>query len=370
MNYSSYRFTLDIHSTQSQVSIPVKLGDTARELYITLADGALPYVISDGSRAVFSAVKADGSRLLNDCIILNNAKVYYQFTDKTANYPGITNCEILLYGKDGRLISSPHFIMVVDDRVNYDYDELAGDEKTTIDNIISAEQERVQAEEARVSAEVNRASAEEARADAEAERVSAEAERASAEEARADAEAGRADIYEALKSVDESATPLSVAKRDDNGYMDVLTPDIQWGCELTDEEKNKAVNAGAADALAHVIVESCDTNALAFIEVAEKRILEQTVTHGALDDVLAKALAGKLDKMVPDVAQQAVYFATKSGEQSTQPMVYNKATAWSVAQRDGSGVLFVGTPTADGHAATKKYVADAIAALRAELTGS
>ena len=46
MNSSIYRFTLDMHSAQSQVSIPVMLGDTGRTLRINLSDGSNPYVIA------------------------------------------------------------------------------------------------------------------------------------------------------------------------------------------------------------------------------------------------------------------------------------------------------------------------------------
>lgn len=79
-------------------------------------------------------------------------------------------------------------------------------------------------------------------------------------------------------------------------------------------------------------------------------------------------LDGKLDKVTSSTGTQRVYFVSESGVQKTQPMVYTKASDWSVAQRGDGGVLFVGTPTKDGHATTKKYVDDAIAALRAELT--
>lgn len=322
MNYSSYRFTLDIHSTQSQVSIPVKLGDTARELYISLADGALPYVISDGSRAVFSAVKADGSRLLNDCTILNNAKVYYPFTDRTANVPGIMNCEILLYGKDGRLISSPRFIMVVDERVNYDYDEFEGDEKTTIDNIISAEQERAQAEEARVSAEANRASAEEARADAEAERVSAEAERVSAE-------AERVEFYNAI-----SNDPKSVLTFDDAPEMGsnnlVTSGAVAQGlsnvCEYAEGKAWEVVSGATPDILEQASRQCEEIVAGLPVDDAPAEGSESLVTSGGVYN----ALLEKQDKLtIDDVpTYESPNFVTSGGICEYTQQYATEETLW------------------------------------------
>lgn len=154
MNYSNYRFTLDIQSNLSQVSLPVRLGDTGRRLYINLTNFGNPYTISDGSRAVFSGKKADGKHLLNDCIIEDNYTIRYDFTEQTANVAGITDCEIRLYGPNGRLVTSPRFIMVVDERVVYNEDiSLSENETTTIDNIIIFETQRQEAEARRVEAE-------------------------------------------------------------------------------------------------------------------------------------------------------------------------------------------------------------------------
>ena len=159
MNYSNYRFTLDIQSIQSQVSLPVKFGDTARSLYITITDGGVPYVLRDGCWAVFSAIKGDENHLLNNCVIENNAIIRYDFTEQTATAEGIMQCEIILYGSEGGVIGSPRFVMVVDKRIVYDKDILSTDERDTIDSIITTENDRKAAEEARKKAEEERAQA-------------------------------------------------------------------------------------------------------------------------------------------------------------------------------------------------------------------
>lgn len=155
MNYSSYPFTLDIHGVVSQISFPVSLHDTARTLLISLTDGGKPYTIADGCRAVISAVKADGTRLLNDCITVGNKIIRYDFTPQTAAAVGKVDCEVRLYGEDGNLVTSPRFTIVVyegliDERI------VSEDEKTSIDRMLASEQQRVAAELAREEAEVVR----------------------------------------------------------------------------------------------------------------------------------------------------------------------------------------------------------------------
>ena len=192
MNYSIYRFTLDIHRTKSQVSIPVLFHDTGIQFYISLTDGGKPYFIEDGCRAVFSAKKPDGATLFNDCIIEDNTRIRYDFTEQTTNCEGMMNCEIRLYGTDGNLLTTPAFVVVVDPRVIYDSEVLDSyPEATILDNMVSAENSRLVGEQKRVDAEAVRVIVENARAAAEAERIAAENARAAAEVERGDAETER-----------------------------------------------------------------------------------------------------------------------------------------------------------------------------------
>ena len=163
MNNSKFRFTLDLHSMQSQMSIPVKYGDTAVSLLISLTDGGLPYTIQDGWRAVFSAKKADGTTIFNNCIIEKNSIIRYNFTEHTATAEGIARCEIILYGSDGEVLGSPRFILVVDERVIGSNEILSQSERDAVDQIIilgteavANEEERQTNEEQRILAEAER----------------------------------------------------------------------------------------------------------------------------------------------------------------------------------------------------------------------
>ena len=151
MNYSKYRFNLDMQSYISQVSLPVRQHDTGIILRINLTDGGVPYVIRDGCRAVFYARKSDGNPLMNDCIIEKNTTICYELTQQTTACSGVVDCEVRLYGSDGNLITTPRFILVIDSRVVHDEDfPLSDAEQTVLDNIILSEQARIKAEEERV----------------------------------------------------------------------------------------------------------------------------------------------------------------------------------------------------------------------------
>ena len=164
MNYSNYRFTLDIQSNLSQVSLPVKLNDTGRQLLIGLTDGGNPYIISEGSMAKFTYKKTEPNSEgiyeagIYDCVLEDNySTIRFDLTSAITNVAGVVDCEIRLYGPNGRLLTSPRFILVVNERVIYD-DDIPLDEQqiSAIDAIILSEASRVEAENERQIAEVSR----------------------------------------------------------------------------------------------------------------------------------------------------------------------------------------------------------------------
>ena len=75
-----------------------------------------PYEISDDCYAVFTATKPDGTLLYNDCVI-DDDTIIYELTPQTTAASGVMDCEIQLYGADDALLTSPRFLVVVDDTV-------------------------------------------------------------------------------------------------------------------------------------------------------------------------------------------------------------------------------------------------------------
>ena len=189
MNYSDYRFTLDIQLHQAQVSIPVTFGDSARRLCISLNNGRKPYVIGEGCMAVFNARKPDNTKIKNYCIIENNT-VIYEFTPNTTNCEGIVNCDITIYDINGKVLSSPQFIIVVDKKVVRDdaITIVSEDESTILSEIVAKELQRQSAETNRKTAETDRKTAEANRSVNEQVRFGAENARIEAENARIEAE--------------------------------------------------------------------------------------------------------------------------------------------------------------------------------------
>ena len=159
MNSSNYRFTLDMHSAQSQISIPALLGDTGRTLYISFSDGGKPYFIEDGCLAKISIKRPTKSHLEEFCTIENNTTVVYPFdkNENTCAVEGIHNCDVTLYDLEGRTITSPRFTMVVSERaINRDDITFSNEDQTAIDAIVAAEAARQVAEEERVANEKER----------------------------------------------------------------------------------------------------------------------------------------------------------------------------------------------------------------------
>ena len=123
MNYSIFRFTLNMHNHRSQASVSAFLGDTAIRLLITLTDGGNTYAIEPGCVAILSGTKADGKKLWDRCAIIGNT-IQYDFNEQTASFPGIVNCEVTLYGADGGVVTSPKFIIVVDEK-EFEYEDFS-----------------------------------------------------------------------------------------------------------------------------------------------------------------------------------------------------------------------------------------------------
>lgn len=131
MNFSNYRLSLDIHETESGLSLRAKKGDTIRKIYVTLMDGGVPYRITPDCTAAFTARKPDNHILFNDALIENNA-IVYELTPQTTSTAGQVRCEVRLYGGDGRLITSPRFFLDVDDTVFTEGDEVVSEDEYTI----------------------------------------------------------------------------------------------------------------------------------------------------------------------------------------------------------------------------------------------
>ncbi len=150
MNTSNYRFSLDLHSTQSKVMIRAIVGDTGRRLSISLSDGNEPYFIRDGCLAKISIRRPSKSFAEDLCTIENNSVIVYEFKDYTAIEEGVHECSLTLYDSKGGVLGTPRFTMEVSGRVVKDGDiEISDYDHSVIDAIVEAEAERQAAEDDR-----------------------------------------------------------------------------------------------------------------------------------------------------------------------------------------------------------------------------
>lgn len=199
MNSSKFRLTLDLHSIQSQYSIPVMVGDTSVTLLINITDGGVPYIIEDGCYARISIKRPNKTEIEDVCAIRNNTVIEYHFAEDgtTCAMEGIHHCDITLFDGKGERVGSPWFTMIVSEKVirSDDLENIPPVDQTLLDSYAAEEARRREAEELRVEAETERATAEE-------ERIAAESERAERFESvkvdadRAEAAAERVEGYE------------------------------------------------------------------------------------------------------------------------------------------------------------------------------
>lgn len=159
MNYSVYRFTLDIHKTKSQVSIPVLLGDTNVKFYISLNDGGTPYKITEGCTVMFAGRKPSGAFFYHKCEIEEN-RIIYTFNKNTTNELGLINCDLRIFGQSEGSLTVPRFFIMVEEKVLSDEEieeyiennpDLSG-----LKDIYTSEIDRINAELGREAAEAAR----------------------------------------------------------------------------------------------------------------------------------------------------------------------------------------------------------------------
>lgn len=145
MNYSDFKITLDIQKVTSQAMIPVKKGDSARRIIVSLVENGKPYRITDECYAVFSATKPDGETLYNHCYI-NNNQIIYNITPQTTAVEGLVNANIILYGSDNEIIASPRFTILVDETVCSAEELTSTSEYSALADLVSKCQELLNAD--------------------------------------------------------------------------------------------------------------------------------------------------------------------------------------------------------------------------------
>lgn len=118
MQVSRYRISLDIHDAASQACIVVKKGDTGRRIYAALTENGMPFSLDPDCTVKFTAAGPDGSCLTSDACTLSGSVIAYSLTAADTAATGRRECEFKIYQGDTLLLTTPLFILDVDDTVS------------------------------------------------------------------------------------------------------------------------------------------------------------------------------------------------------------------------------------------------------------
>lgn len=214
----THRFTLDMHDTQSQISIPVYCGDSGRKLFITLSEGGKPYEIGEGCCAYINARTPANTTQSLMCNIANNT-IEFDFSENNdavnmIAVVGLTHCDVTLFDADGYIVTAPRFTFVVVDQISNPRNvELSSGDVSLLSNWEAIFAGWARAENTRHDNEDARQTAETAREDAESVRNLSEDARNINESARRNAENERQQTYEEAKeSLDTVIAKANEAK--------------------------------------------------------------------------------------------------------------------------------------------------------------
>lgn len=128
------KIILDLDRKTMNHSVSMKLGDTkTRELCITLKNCGVVYPLDGTLFAIIKAIKPDGTKVYNDCVIRGN-EIRYTVKNQVIAMEGVVTCELELYGSDGSLLTSPQFYIEV-------YKDLFSDNVVESENEYSGIQE-------------------------------------------------------------------------------------------------------------------------------------------------------------------------------------------------------------------------------------
>lgn len=135
MKGSTFYFRLDIDKSESSLCMSVRQGETGRRFAASLVSGGQPWDIEPGGYAVFAAKKSDGSCIFNGCLI-EEGWVIHELSRQTTASIGRLDCELRIYGADGRLIIAPSFGIYVFPPVVRDEELMSTDEVNLLGELI------------------------------------------------------------------------------------------------------------------------------------------------------------------------------------------------------------------------------------------
>ena len=151
-----YKINLDLHESNSQYILKLSRGDVGGEIRATFNEAGKTYSL-ENCTCKFSALKGDGNYIYNDCTVNTESNyVSYIITDQTSAACGVTKCQLIVIGNDGKIKAAPKFELVIDDKV---YDEQEIIDSTSEFNTITSLQASVNENTSNISTNASNISA-------------------------------------------------------------------------------------------------------------------------------------------------------------------------------------------------------------------
>ena len=176
MASSRYLFTLDLHTTYSQITLPVTAGDTDRELVMCFSDGDRPYLLTESSTVSISFEYPGGATTISyGCVVdLENNAAHFEFDENTCASAGVYTVQVRLTdGATNRVVAAPKFELEASGIITgTDAPEISPGDQIILDQIFGQEAIRQKQELDRKDAEGKRVVNENARIENETKRVS------------------------------------------------------------------------------------------------------------------------------------------------------------------------------------------------------
>ncbi|MBQ6262129.1 MAG: BppU family phage baseplate upper protein [Clostridia bacterium] len=121
MNGSVYSISLDLHHTVAPHVLPVKQGDTARYLNVSLTEDGAPYALTEDCTAILYAKLPDGT-VRRQNMAVEKSGVFSVIPSDWTYAAGDVECEVRIKGTvgsaSGKTVTSPKFSILVGEAVS------------------------------------------------------------------------------------------------------------------------------------------------------------------------------------------------------------------------------------------------------------
>ena len=128
---------LDISKNRYVVVVVKQYDKDTRNIIVKITDDGKPFPIDNTIVPRFKCQKTDGTKIYNDCNILDNGDVQIEITEQLTIVAGMHDCELVLFdGITDAVLHTMSFIVNVKDSVFPDDDVASTDEFNALQNAL------------------------------------------------------------------------------------------------------------------------------------------------------------------------------------------------------------------------------------------